>query len=115
VLVGDKFADSVEMMRWLSPIIFLRSVGATPVNGLLGLGRMGVRTVVIVIVAIVSVTLYILLIPAWGWKGAVVATMVGEVLNVVTAWGALVFFQRKHDRSLTVEPLDPRTPLETLS
>ena len=30
LLVGDKFAESVEMMRWIAPIVFLRSIGATP-------------------------------------------------------------------------------------
>ncbi len=115
LLVGDKFEQSVEMMRWLSPIVFLRAIGATPVNGLLGLGRMGTRTLVIVVVAAISVVLYIVMIPLWGWKGAVIATMIGEVLNVITAWGALVILQRKHDRTIPVEPIAPRTPLETLS
>ncbi len=115
LLVGDKFDESVQMLRWISPIIFLRSIGATPVNGLLGLGRMGARTLVIVVVSAISVTLYIVMIPRWGWKGAVIATMIGEVLNVITAWGALIILQRKHDRSISVEPLAPRTSLETMS
>jgi O-antigen/teichoic acid export membrane protein len=115
LLVGDAFEDSVEMMRWLSPIVFLRAIGATPVNGLLGLGRMGVRTLVIVAVAAISVVLYIVMIPIWGWKGAVIATMIGEVLNVVTAWTALVILQRRHDRTVDAESLAPPTPLETMS
>jgi O-antigen/teichoic acid export membrane protein len=115
LLVGDEFEESVQMMRWLSPIVFLRAIGATPVNGLLGLGRMGVRTLVIVVVAAISVVLYLVMIPTWGWKGAVVATMIGEVLNVITAWGALIILQRRHDRSIDADPLASQTPLETMS
>jgi O-antigen/teichoic acid export membrane protein len=114
VLVGDDFQDSVEMMRWLAPLIFLRSIGATPVNGLLGLGRMGVRTLVIVVVAAITVVLYLTMIPAWGWQGAIVATMTGESLVVVVSWAALWICQRRHDRELDARVPAPDTPLETM-
>jgi O-antigen/teichoic acid export membrane protein len=115
LLTGDKFEGSVTMMRWLAPIVFFRALGATPINGLLGLGRMGYRTAINVSVAILSVALYVTMIPAWGWQGAVIATMIGEVVNVTLSWTALVFLQRKHDLMIDEAALRPELTVETLT
>ena len=88
------------MMRWLSPLVFLRSLSMFALNGLMGLGRIGVRTLLIAIIAAVALALYILLIPHHGWKGAVAGTLSSEVLLVVAAWIALLVFQRRADRDI---------------
>lgn len=114
VLVGDEFQESVEMMRWLAPLIFLRAIGAPPENGLLGLGRNGMRTILVVLVAVVSVVLYVTMIPVWGWQGAIVATMIAESLLVIVSWVALWIFQRRHDRGLEARVPTPDTSVEIL-
>jgi O-antigen/teichoic acid export membrane protein len=115
LLTGDDFEGSVTMMRWLAPIVFFRALGATPINGLLGLGRMGYRTAINVTVALLSVALYVTMIPAWGWKGAVIATMIGEAVNVTMSWTALVLLQRKHDLMIDEAAMRPELTVETLT
>ena len=48
--------------------------------------------------AAVSITLYFLLIPRWGWTGAATGTLIGEGSLVVAAWIALFVCQRRDDR-----------------
>jgi O-antigen/teichoic acid export membrane protein len=102
-LVGHQFDGSVDMTRWLAPLILLRSLAAAPMNGLLGLGRNTVRLIGMVVIAVISVVLYIVLVPTVGWKGAAVGTSLGEVLNVIFSWGALRHYQRKHDEALDAQ------------
>lgn len=100
VVVGDDFEGSVEMLRWISPLVLLRCLAMFPLNGLMGLGRTGLRTVLIVVVAVFTMTLYIVLIPRHGWEGAVAGTMIGDGVLVVAAWVALVVHQRRADHAL---------------
>lgn len=93
-LVGEEFRGSVEMVRWLSPLVLLRSLALFPSNGLMGLGKTFLRSILLVVTAVVSMTLYIVLVPIMNWKGAVVGTMVGEALLAVLAWYFLLRYQR---------------------
>jgi O-antigen/teichoic acid export membrane protein len=103
LVVGQDFEGSVEMVRWLSPIVLLRAVGSCSVNGLMGLGRVTLRTVLIAANAAFALVLYVVLIPRWGWEGAAIATVVSEALSVVMTWTALVVCQRRDDRALSVD------------
>ncbi|MGY6501043.1 MAG: lipopolysaccharide biosynthesis protein [Acidimicrobiales bacterium] len=98
LLMGDEFEGSVVMVRWLAPIVALRAVGIFALNGLMGLNRVALRTVIIVANAVVSLGLYIVLIPPLGWEGAAIGTLISESLVVVTTWWALVVCQRRADR-----------------
>lgn len=100
LVMGEEFEGSVTILRWLAPIVFLRAIGIFSLNGLMGLGKVGVRTIVIVLNAVFSVVLFLLLIPDRGWEGAVIASMLGEVNQVVLTWTALIFYQRRADRAL---------------
>jgi O-antigen/teichoic acid export membrane protein len=94
---GDKWDGSVPMIRLLAPIVLLRALGQFPLNGILGLGRHGVRTLILVLGAIVSVASYVLLVPAHSWKGAVVGTLISEFALAVAAWVVLIVLQRRHN------------------
>jgi O-antigen/teichoic acid export membrane protein len=100
LVVGDEFEGSVEMLRWISPLVLLRCLAMFPLNGLMGLGRTGLRTILIVVVAVLTMTLYIVLIPRHGWEGAVAGTMIGDTVLVVAAWVSLVVHQRRADRAM---------------
>lgn len=100
IVLGDEFEGSVQMVRWLSPIVLLRAVGAVSINGLMGLGKVGLRTVLIAANAAIAVVLYIVLIPRYRWEGAAAATVVSEALSVLMTWSALWVCQRKADRAL---------------
>lgn len=98
LVMGDSFEGSVEIVRWLSPIVFLRGLGMYSLNALLGLGRTGLRTGIVVANAAFGVALYVILIPDRGWEGAMIGTLVTEALQVVMTWTALVICQRMADR-----------------
>jgi len=103
LVVGKDFEGSVQMVRWLSPIVLLRAVGSCSINALMGLNKVTLRTVLIAINAAGALVLYIVLIPIMGWQGAAVATVISEALSVVMTWSALVVCQRKADRALDEE------------
>lgn len=100
LIIGDDFRGSVNMLRWLSPLVLLRTLSTFPLNGLMGLGHTVLRTSIIICTAILSMGLYVWLIPEFGWKGAVAGTWVSEVLLVGGMWTALVVMQRRADRAI---------------
>jgi O-antigen/teichoic acid export membrane protein len=100
VLLGDDYDGTVTMLRVLSPLVAVRACAEFPLNGLLGLGKLGVRTATIAGAAVSALALYLLLIPALGWQGAVIGTYASEVLLGIVAWLCLLHYQRKHDAAL---------------
>lgn len=117
ILLGKDFAEAESMVPWLLPFLPLTAVSNAPSNGLLGLGKLGARVGVYVGGAVVSLTLYIVLIPVMAepWKGAVVGTIAGEAFLAVAGWVVLRHFQQQHNRALdershTAATWDPGSP-----
>lgn len=96
-LLGPEYSAATPVLRALSPFIVARGVATFAINGLLGLGRTGVRTVLLIANAVLALGLYLLLIPAYSWQGAVVATLVSEAVLAVATWACLIYYQRKHN------------------
>lgn len=99
LLLKGRFAEAVEIVPWLLLFLPLLALSATPMNGLLGLGRATERAAVYVSSAVVSITLYLLLIPGRGWQGAVMATLGSEAYLAVASWLAMIHYQRLADRA----------------
>ena len=99
-IIGDDFEQSVNMLRWLSPLVLFRTLSIFPLNGLMGLGHTFLRTGIIICSAVVSMGLYIWLIPIYSWKGAVAGTFISEVLLITALWAALVVMQRRADDAI---------------
>lgn len=99
-LLGPEWSKSVTMMRVLSPVVLLRSLGMFPLNGIIGLGRIGLRTVVLVFGAVTAIVSYLLLVPRYSWKGAVAGSIISETCLAVAAWVLLIVLQRRLDASL---------------
>ena len=91
ILIGEKFRAAEDMIPWLLPFLPLTAVSNAPSNGLLGLGRLGVRASIYATSAVLSLGLYIALIPVFSehWKGAVVGTIAGEAFLAIAGWSAL--------------------------
>jgi len=100
VLLGDDFGPSVTMLRWLTLFLPLRASWTVALNALLGLDRPGLRSGLLVCSAVVSIGLYVVLIPRWSWGGAVAGTVVSEAVLAVLCWTAVVRVQRRRDRHL---------------
>lgn len=106
VLFGDAYEGAVTMLRYLAPVVAVRSFAEFGLNGLLGFGKVGWRTAATVAAAVTAVAMYVLLIPRLGWEGAVIGTYVSEGLLAVIAWTALLVLQRRHNAGLLAEDAD---------
>ena len=99
-LIAEDKEGARDMLPWLIPLIPLVAMRTTPLNGLVGLGRELERSVVYVSASVVSLALYLALIPPYGWVGAAIATFLSEGYLTVVAWFALVRYQRIADSEL---------------
>lgn len=100
IIVGNEFAGASTVVRWLAPLVLLRALAVFPLNGLMGLGFTRLRTILLVASAVLSLVLYIALVPLWHWKGAAAGTLIGESVLAVASWVALIKLERKHDRAV---------------
>ena len=107
LVLGEEFEGSVQMVRWLSPLVLLKALAMFALNGLMGLGRTPLRTLIITVIAALGLLLYLVLIPTYGWEGAAIGTLISEASLAATAWVALLLCQRSADRRL-VEPQEPQ-------
>ncbi len=101
-LLGGDYKDATSTIRWLAPFVLARGVGTFAVNGLMGLGKNGARTLLLIGGASLSMVLYITLIPRHSWRGAVAATLISEATFTVCAWLCLLYYQAKHNQGLLV-------------
>ena len=83
------------MMKWLSPLVAFRSMAMFALNGLMGLGHVTLRTVLLVFGAVLSLAMYIALIPSMSWRGAVWGTLISESVLAATTWTALIVLERR--------------------
>ena len=98
LLIDEEFAEAKEIIPWLVLFIPLMAISGTPLNGLLGLGRTRERALVYLSSAVLSIVLYVTLVPWRGWPGAVAATLASEAYLAAASWVAMVHFQRLADR-----------------
>ncbi len=103
LVMGDAFSESVEMTRWLLIWLPVRAVSGAPLNGMLGMGRLGLRLIVLIVGAASAMAMYLLLIPDMGWEGAVIGTIAAEVVLLVAGWTGLIRAQRQHDEKLRLK------------
>jgi O-antigen/teichoic acid export membrane protein len=100
IIIGDEFEESVSILRWLLLFVPVYAVSTSPMNALLGLGRLRERVTVYVASAAVSLVFYVTLIPSLSWHGAIIGTIAGEVFAVVAGWSLVVHYQRVTDRAI---------------
>jgi O-antigen/teichoic acid export membrane protein len=106
IIVGNEFEGAATVVRWLAPLVLLRSLAIFPLNGLMGLGYTRLRTILLVASAVLSIGLFVALVPLLQWKGAAIGTLVGEAALALASWIALVKLERKHDRAKVTAPHD---------
>lgn len=101
-IIGEDFKEAEGMIPWLLPFLPLTAISNAPANGLLGLGKLGVRAGIYAMGAVVSLSLYVVLVPVMAdpWKGAVVGTIAGEAFLAAAGWVALRHYQALHNATL---------------
>ncbi|NJR68259.1 MAG: oligosaccharide flippase family protein [Synechococcales cyanobacterium CRU_2_2] len=94
-ILGSEYDGVVEAIRWLSPLLFLRSIQSFAADTLTGAGLQGIRTVLQVSVALLNGVGNFFLIPLFSWKGAVWASLVSDGLLVCGMWLLVFLFYRQ--------------------
>ena len=102
-LLGEDFESSARIARWLLLFLPLKALSSVPTTGLLGLGKTLTRAKIIIFSGVVSLVLYIVLIPPFSWGGAVAGTIIGEFLLLVLGTQRLLAWQRRADEELMEE------------
>ncbi len=93
-LLGDEFADSVRVVRYLAFIPLLKALQYFPANTLSGSDHQPVRATLLTMTALGNIVLNLLLIPGRGWEGAAIATNITEGVYAVGLWIAVWWLAR---------------------
>lgn len=96
-LIGEDFAESSRMARWLLLFLPLKALSGVPLSALQGLGRTTTRAWIMGIAAAISLGLYVVLIPFWSWVGALVGTVVGEAVLLAMGIERMYTWQKRSD------------------
>ena len=99
VFIGHQFAATSEILMWLSPIVYLRTVHYFFSNALTGAGLQGIRTAIQVALAVVNVLLNLWLIPLYSWRGAAWSSVITDGLLLVSVWIAAELLSTKSETS----------------
>ena len=110
ILLGGQFAQTSIALRWLSPLLLLKSFHYFFVASLSGSGAQRVAAPIQVSVAIINVLLNLWLIPVYSWRGAAWASLLTDGLLAISLWCAIQFLSRKDAefsavvQNMTVQP-----------
>ena len=100
-ILGSPYAGSSLIIMYLTPLVALRAASLFAVNGLMGLGKNGLRVTVIAVSAVSGVVTVLVTVPTYSWKGAALGTLVSEVVLIVAAWVVLWRAQSAHNLAVT--------------
>ncbi|WP_088889060.1 oligosaccharide flippase family protein [Leptolyngbya ohadii] len=95
-VLGSEYANSVQAVYWLAPVLLLLALQYPVADTLTGAGFQGARSSIQVSSAILNVLLNLWLIPIYSWRGAAFATLVSESLKLAFLSVAVWFFYYKH-------------------
>lgn len=84
--VPDRFEPVLPMLLLLSALPALHASQFFPANLLTGTDRQGTRLVLYLIAVAINVSLNLLWIPTFSWRGAAVATLIAEATLAVMLW-----------------------------
>ncbi len=103
-LLGDDFGDSADVIRLLCLLPLFRAIQTFAANALTGSDLQHLRNRAIFIAVAVNLALNLAVVPRWGWRGAVLSTLVAEALLAGLVWWFLTRLAR-------TETEHPRTPV----
>jgi O-antigen/teichoic acid export membrane protein len=95
LVLGKGFTAATWALRWLSPLVFLRSIHYFLANSLSGAGYQGRRALVQIGVVGINVLLNLWLIPAYSWRGAAWASLVSDGALVLGLFAAIISLRRR--------------------
>ncbi|NJM56912.1 MAG: oligosaccharide flippase family protein [Synechococcales cyanobacterium RU_4_20] len=91
---GSEYANCVEAIRWLSPLLLIYSVKFLLEDSLAGAGLQRTRSFLQIGAALVNVLLNFWLLPTFSWKGAAWSSLASETVLILM----LIYFIRRYSR-----------------
>ena len=79
-ILGESFQVTADVLRLLFPLVLLQGLHYLFGDALMGLGQQSTRSAIQLGVAFLSVLLNFWLIPIYGWRGAICATLICSTL-----------------------------------
>jgi O-antigen/teichoic acid export membrane protein len=101
-VVGSEFDQAPLIVAWLCLLPLFQGLAELPTMGLLGLNRNRARTVMGIATCIAALVAYLVLVPPFGWRGAVIGTYFSEFVCIVVGWPLLIRYQRVADAAVPV-------------
>lgn len=94
-LLGKDFESAIVALRWLSPLVFLKSIHYFLADSLTSAGFQGLRTSIQLGVVAVNILLNCWLIPAYSWRGAAWASLASDGLLLLSLYSAMQLLTSK--------------------
>ncbi len=94
-VLGSDFRESVDALRWLAPLPLLSVLYYLPADALTGADAQGLRTVLQLASAALTIGLNAFLIPLYSWRGAAWATLASFAFLAVGLWIASEILLRR--------------------
>lgn len=98
LLLGSDFGQTVEALKWLAPIVLLKTLHYFAADTLTGAGFQGLRTGAQIFVAIFNILINLWLLPLFSWRGAAWSSLLSDALLMVCLWSILTFMYRKQSK-----------------
>jgi O-antigen/teichoic acid export membrane protein len=100
-ILGAEYSRTVEALRWLSVLPFLKVLHYFFSNVLTGAGHQGLRTFVQLVVAVFNVAINLWIIPLYSWRGAAWSSIASDALLALGV-GASVFVLCRRSRAVVL-------------
>jgi O-antigen/teichoic acid export membrane protein len=94
-VLGSQYADAVTALRWLAPLVLLKCMHYVGADSLTGFGRQGLRSAIQTGVALLNVGLNLAILPAYGWRGAAVTSLISDGALAIGVWCAVIELSRR--------------------
>jgi len=93
-ILGEDYREAVLAIRWLSPLLILKSVSYFAADTLTGAGFQGVRSGIQMGIAGLNCVLNLWWIPIFSWQGAAWSTLLCDGLLAALLWGVVWYYYR---------------------
>jgi O-antigen/teichoic acid export membrane protein len=93
-VLGKNYALSVVALRWLALLPVIRTIHSFYSDALTAAGRQGLRMTLQLFVALFNIGINLWLIPAYSWRGAVISSLISDVLLAVLVVTAIAIVRR---------------------
>jgi O-antigen/teichoic acid export membrane protein len=101
-VVGSEFDEAPLIVAWLCLLPLFQGLAELPTMGLLGLNRNRARMMMGIATCVAALVAYLVLVPPFGWRGAVIGTYFSEFVCIVIGWPLLIRYQRVADAAVPV-------------